>query len=134
MSEGPDPAGLGESLDLAIVGEGARWWGVLERRERKKCGSVPRVVMAGLVGASSVAVMWAVLCRELSRRPEEFSRSMQSYAGGVVSEVGEVLSVMPFPQRVQAWQSLSALLAKALGISFKPPESEDEEPAAAGEA
>lgn len=126
--------GLGDSLDLAIVGEGARFWGVLERREQKKCGSVPRVVMAGLVGGASVSVLWAVLARELTRRPEEFSKSMQAYAGAVVKEVGEILSVLPFQARVAAWQVLSCLLAEGLGIGFAAPvqEARDEQAEAPG--
>lgn len=118
MAEQSELDRLGDALDIAIVGEGARFWGVLQRREEKKCRSVPRIVMAGLAGSAAVQVLWSVLCRELSRRPQEFTPTIQSFAGAIVKEVGSILSVLPFEQRVEAWRSLSALLGQGLEIAF----------------
>lgn len=114
---------LGDALDVALVGEGARFWSVLERTQRKLAPSATKPVMAGMVASLGVSTLWSVLARELTRTPLLFTPSIQSFAGAVVKEVGSVLSVLPFPMRVEAYQALCALLAEGLEIAVLPPEA-----------
>lgn len=126
MADNQELRQLGDALDVAIVGEGARFWGVLERLQRKFTPNATRPAMAGHVGGLAVQVLWSVVARELTRNPALFMPTVQAFSGSLIEAVGANLAVLPFPMRLQAYQVLIQVLAQAMGIGLV---ASEEEPA-----
>lgn len=90
--------------------------------------------IAELIGAAArraVRLMFGVVLRDVSSRPEMFSDTVAALANNMAFEIGDSLSSFPFEERVRILDGLTQRLAQGLQIGLREPDepAEIEEPA-----
>lgn len=82
--------------------------------------------LIGHTARRAVSLIFGVILRDVSRRPEVFSQAVGALSSGIVQEVGSALADFPFEERVRMLEGLCAVLAAGMGIGLADaPEGQD---------
>ena len=76
------------------------------------------VRLVGHAARRAIRLIFGVVLRDVSHRPEMFSQAVAALTNGMVQEIGEMLADFPFEERVRALEGLSAMLAQSMGIGL----------------
>lgn len=76
------------------------------------------LALVGCAAQRVVRLVFGVVLRDITRRPEVFSQAMAVLANSMAYEIGDNLSSFPLDERVRAFEGLSAKLAEGLQIGL----------------